>query len=73
MTEEKAIELALELARKHIIPADVREDRETPIIQVIADMYGLGYEIVPVKRELKLGDSISREDVAQMLRDKVAY
>ena len=73
MTEQKAIELALELARKHIIPADVREDRETPIIQVIADMYGLGYEVVPAKREFKLGDTISREDVMQMLRDKVAY
>jgi hypothetical protein len=32
-----------------------------------------GYELAEKKRTLRLGDSISREDVAQMLRDKVAY
>jgi len=60
MTEQKAIELALELAGKHIIPAEDWEERETQIFQTIADLYKAGYEVVPAFRPNVLPGDIER-------------
>ena len=53
MTESKAIGLCLEYSRKHIVPADKREDYELAYIQCVVDFYKSGYEIVPRETENK--------------------
>ena len=73
MNENQAIDLALRLHHKHILPSGPYDERETVVIQNMADLYKAGYEVVPAKRELKLGGTISREDVETLLKDGVIY
>ena len=73
MIEQKAIEKAIEFWERRVVPPETRELTETVAIQTVAMFYLNGFEIVPAKGELKLGASISREEVEQMLRDNVAY
>jgi len=73
MIEQKAIEKTIEFWEKRVVPPETRELTETVAIQTVAMFYLNGFHIVPAKGELKLGASISREEVEQMLRDNVAY
>jgi hypothetical protein len=73
MIEQKAIEKAIEFWEKRVVPPETRELTETVAIQTVAMFYLNGFEIVPAKTELKLGDTISREEVETMLRDGVVY
>ena len=73
MNEQSAIDLSLKLYGRHICPADNVERDESVLVQNIADLYRSGYEVVPAKRELKLGDTVSREDLDRMLREGVIY
>jgi len=73
MIEQKAIEKAIEFWEKRVVPPETRELTETVAIQTVAMFYLNGFHIVPAKGELKLGASISREEVETMLRDGVVY
>ena len=73
LTEQKAIEKAIEFWEKRVVPPETRELTETVAIQTVAMFYLNGFHIAPAKGELKLGASISREEVEQMLRDRVVY
>ena len=73
MNEQAAIELSLKLYGRHICPADNVERDESVLIQNIADLYRAGYMVAPAKRELKLGDVVSKEELGQMLADGVIY
>ena len=49
MNENQAIDLALRLHHKHILPSGPYDERETVVIQNMADLYKAGYEVVPAK------------------------
>lgn len=68
MTEDKAIELALKLTGKRVIPGENREDFDTAVIQTIATLYLNGYEIVP-----RFMPKITLGDIKQMEREGVIY
>jgi len=58
MTESKAIGLALELVRRHIFHPDEKEVIETGAIQLIADLYKAGYEVInKVSPAIELGEN----------------
>ena len=73
MNEKQAINEAIDCWEKRIIPPDTRELTETAAIQTVVMLYMKGLELVPAKRELKLGDTISEADVKRMVREGVAY
>ena len=73
MDEKKAIEEAISCWEKRVIPPDTRELTETAAIQTVVMLYMKGFELVSAKRELKLGDTVSREELGQMLKDGVIY
>ena len=68
MTEDKAIELAVKLMGKRIIPSDNWEDAETRVIQTIAVLYLNGYEVVP-----RFKPRITAGEIEQMKADSVIY
>ena len=68
MTEDRAIDLALKLTGKRIVPGENREQFETGVIQTIATLYLNGYEVVPRFKPL-----ISLGDIKQMAVDEVIY
>ena len=68
MTEQKAIELAVECWEKRVVPPETRELTETAAIQTIAMLYLKGFEVVPVFRP-----NVTSGDIEQMRIDGVAY
>ena len=68
MTEDKAIDLALKLTGKRIIPGENRDDFDTAVIQTIATLYLNGYEVVP-----RFMPQITPGDLKQMEQDNVIY
>ena len=68
MTEDKAIDLALELTGKRVIPGENRDDFDTAVIQTIATLYLNGYEVVP-----RFMPKITLGDIKQMEQDNVIY
>jgi hypothetical protein len=71
MEEKRAIELMLMLAEKHIVPPEKVDDRDSIVIQIGADLYKAGYEIVPRKpKDYQLPTSDALE---QMRKDGVIY
>ena len=73
LTEQKAIEKAIEFWERRVVPPETRELTETVAIQTVAMFYLNGFEIFPVKLELKLGASIGPQEVETLLRDGVVY
>ena len=68
MTEQNAIKLAIELSEKHIYPAEMRDEREATIVQIIADIYKNGYEVVA-----RFKPAISLGDIERMKLEGVEY
>ena len=68
---------ANELAMKWVDAAKVSETTRNQMFSAVAWFLFKadkeGYELVPKKRELKLGDCITRAEVMWMLEDGVAY
>ena len=68
MTEDKAIDLALKLTGKRVIPGENRDDFDTAVIQTIATLYLNGYEVVP-----RFMPKITLGGLKQMEQDNVIY
>lgn len=68
MNENAAIDLALRVYNKHILPTETYAERELVVIQVIADLYKAGYELVP-----KTVPKITLGEIEQMKEDGVVY
>lgn len=69
MKEQEAIELGLRLSSRHIVPAELKDERELTIIQLMGDLYKAGYEVVP--RIQLVG--LPGETLEQMRKDGVCY
>ena len=68
MTEDKAIDLALKLTGKRVIPGENRDDFDTVVIQTIATLYLNHYEVVP-----RFMPKLSASDIKQMKEHSVIY
>ena len=68
MTEHEAIDLALKVYHKHILPAGAYDEREGAIIQAMADLYKAGYELVP-----RFRPGLSVGDIERMKEEGVIY
>ena len=68
MTEDKAIDLALKLTGKRVIPGENRDDFDTVVIQTIATLYLNHYEVVP-----RFMPQITPGDLKQMEQDNAIY
>ena len=69
MKEQEAIELGLRLSSRHIVPAELKDERELTIIQLMGDLYRACYEIVPRVRLVGLPG----ETLEQMKADGAIY
>ena len=69
MKEQEAIELGLRLSSRHIVPAELKDERELTIIQLMGDLYKAGYE---VRQRFTLA-MLEDLDIERMRREGVAY
>lgn len=69
MTEQEAVELGLRLINRHIVPAEMLDERELTIIQLMGDLYKAGYCVSPRVRLVGLPG----ETLEQMKGDGVCY
>jgi thiamine monophosphate synthase len=73
MTEQAAIEKAIEFWEKRVIPPDIREVTETAAIQTVAMFYLNGFEIVPAKMPTVTMGGITLEDIERMKADGINF
>jgi len=73
MNQKQATELGFELLKDSPLWRETKSLVESALPYIVQKYYQAGIEFVPVKRELKLGDTISEADVKRMVREGVAY
>jgi len=66
-------DLAMEWVEKSGVSEQTKETMFSAVAWYIFKHDKEGYELIPKKRELKLGDLITRAELEQMLREKVVY